>query len=399
MGRSVAIQRLSDSEGALAPRQAGLLEYQMVMQMKGRTVRYIAAAVVVIMLASALAGCRGTRGKYDKHSDSLFDVFNTLITVVAYTRSEQEFDAYFAKMRARFRELHQLYDIYNDYQGINNVKTINDNAGVQPVKVEKDVIDLLLFAKDWYRRTGGKPNVAMGAVLRIWHDYRERGQNDPDNAELPPMEDLREAERHTDIDKVIIDIENSTVYLADPDMSLDVGAVAKGYATEIVAREMAEAGLKSALISSGGNIRAVGKPLDGVRERWGVGIQNPDESIVPDEQNILDVAFINDSSVASSGDYMRYYVVNGRVLHHIIDPATLMPADYYRAVTVMTQDAGVADFMSTTLFLLPYEQSLALAESLDGVEAVWVMQDGEVKATDGMLAIMRSRGATGASAR
>lgn len=395
----MAIQRLSNSAPALAPKWAGLLKYQLVMQMKGRAVRHIAAVVAVILLASALVGCQGMSGKYSKHSDSLFDVFNTLITVVAYTRSEQEFDSCFATMRGRFRELHQLYDIYNDYQGINNVKTINDNAGVQPVKVDSEIIDLLLFAKDWYRRTGGKTNVAMGAVLKIWHDYREQGQSDPENAKLPPLEDLREAEKHTDIDKVIVDTENSTVYLADPEMSLDVGAVAKGYATEIVASEMAEAGLKSALISSGGNIRAIGKPLDGVRERWGVGIQNPDESIVPDERNVLDVIFINDSSVASSGDYMRYYVVNGRVLHHIIDPATLMPADYYRAVTVMTAHAGVADFLSTTLFLLPFEQSRALAESLDGVEAVWVMPDGEVKATDGMKAIMRSQGASGASAR
>ncbi len=395
----MAIQRLSNSAPALALRQAGLLEYQLVMQMKGRTVRHITAVVAAILLVSALAGCQRTSSRYSKYSDSLFDVFNTLITVVAYTQSEEEFNSHFAKIRARFEQLHRLYDIYNDYQGMKNVKTINDNAGVQPVKVDKAIIDLLLFSKDWYRCTGGKTNVAMGAVLRIWHDYREEGQNDPGSAKLPPMKDLLEAEKHTDIDKVIIDAENGTVYLADPEMSLDVGAVAKGYATEIVAREMAEAGLKSALISSGGNIRAIGKPLDGVRERWGVGIQNPDESIVPDEQNVLDVIFINDSSVASSGDYMRYYVVNGRVLHHIIDPATLMPADYYRAVTVMTGHAGVADFLSTTLFLLPYEQSRALAESLDGVEAVWVMPDGEVEATDGMKAIMRSQGASGASVR
>ena len=367
--------------------------------MKNRTVKRIAAALAAIVLLSALIGCKKTGTAYSKHSDSLFDVFNTLITVVAYTQGEEEFDSYFARIRARFRELHQLYDIYNDYQGMNNVKTINDNAGVQPVKVDKDIIDLLLFAKDWYRRTGGKTNVAMGAVLRIWHYYREEGQDDPENAKLPPMEDLREAAKHTDIDNVMIDVENSTVYLADPKMSLDVGAVAKGYATEIVAREMAEAGLKSALIGAGGNIRAIGKPLDGVRERWGVGIQNPDESVVPDEQSVLDVVFVNDSSVASSGDYMRYYVVNGRVLHHIVDPATLMPADYYRAVTVMTAHAGVADFLSTTLFLLPYEQSLALADSLDGVEAVWVMPNGEMRSTDGMKAIMRSQGASGASVR
>ena len=371
--------------------------------MREKTVRHATAIAValtgIVLLASALAGCQRASDRYSKYSDSLFDVFDTLITVTAYTRSEQEFDSYAAIVRSRFRELHRLYDIYHDYAGMNNVKTINDNAGVRPVEVNREIIDLLLFAKDWYKRTGGKTNIAMGAVLRIWHDYREEGQDDPENAELPPMEDLLEAAKHTDIDKVVIDAENSTVYLADPEMSLDIGAVAKGYATEIVAREIAEAGLKSGVIGSGGNIRTIGRPLDGVRERWGVGIQNPDESIVPDERNILDVIFINDSSVASSGNYMRYYVVDGRVLHHIIDPATLMPVDYYKAVTVMTDHAGAADFLSTTLFLLPYEQSRALAESLDEVEAIWVMPDGEVEATDGMKAIMRSHGASGASAR
>jgi len=99
--------------------------------------------------------------------------------------------------------------------------------------------------------------------------------------------------------------------------------------------------------------------------------------------------------VASSGDYQRYYVVDGMKYHHIIDPETLMPADYYRAVTVMAEDAGIADFMSTALFLLPYEDSLSLAKSVH-VEAIWVLPDGEVKATDGMKSIMLSNGATGA---
>ena len=164
-------------------------------------------------------------------------------------------------------------------------------------------------------------------------------------------------------------------------MSLDVGAVARAMRLRLWHAN----GGSWAQVSADklGQYPGNRETSDGVRERWGVGLQNPDESIVPDEQNVLDVVFINDSSVASSGDYMRYYVVNGRVLHHIIDPATLMPADYYRAVTVMTGHAGVADFLSTTLFLLPLEQSRALAESLDGVEAVWVMPDGELEATDG----------------
>jgi thiamine biosynthesis lipoprotein len=364
--------------------------------MRKTTVRFMTAFAALLLLAACLALYQARRTRYTKYSDSFFDTFDTLTIVVAYAKTEREFESYFGTIRARFRELHRLYDIYNDYEGINNIKTINDNAGVRPVKVDKEIIDLILFAKDWYNRTGGRVNIAMGAVLRIWHEYREQGRYDPREARIPPMEDLLEAHQHTDLDKVVVDIENSTVYLADSKMSLDVGAVAKGYATEVVVREIVAQGLKSGMISAGGNIRAVGKPLDGIRERWGVGLQDPNKSIVSDDGNPLDVVFINDASVVSSGDYQRYYVVDGKVLHHLIDPTTLMPADYYQSVTVVAEHSGVADFVSTALFLLPYEQSRALVDGLEGVEAMWVMPDGEVEATEGMRRIMKSHGASGA---
>lgn len=100
-------------------------------------------------------------------------------------------------------------------------------------------------------------NVAFGSVLSIWHDYRERGIDDPLSAKLPPMEKLREAAAHTDIDKVVIDEAASTVYLADPEMRLDVGAAAKGYAVERACRAAEEKGIESLLVSVGGNVRAI----------------------------------------------------------------------------------------------------------------------------------------------
>lgn len=360
--------------------------------------RLNAKIIIILLLALLLAGCRAEpENEYVKYSDSFFDTFDTLVNVVAYTKSEQEFDAYFRKIHARLRKLHKLYDIYNDYEGINNIKTINDNAGIKPVKVDRGIIDLILFAKEWHERTDGQINIAMGSVLRIWHDYREQGLYDPPNAKLPPMADLLDAAQHTDIDKVIVDEENGTVYLADERMSLDVGAVAKGYAAEAVAEEAMAEGLESGIINAGGNIRAIGKPLDGIRERWGIGIQNPDKSIISNsDDNLLDTIFVNNASVVSSGDYQRYYIVDDKVIHHLIDPKTLMPGDHYSAVTIVTEDSGLADLLSTAVFLMPYEQGRALVDSLDGVEAVWVMRDGKTEATGGMKKIMKSNGATGA---
>ena len=358
----------------------------------GKLKRTKIGLLLVSVLLFLLAGCRTPQSEYHKHSDSFFDTFDTMIQVVAYARSEQEFNAYFQKIHARFQRLHKLYDIYNSYPGLNNIKTINDNAGIRPVKVDKEIIDLLLFAKEWYARTGGKTNIALGPVLRIWHDYRTEGIDDPEHAKLPPLKKLREAAKHTDINKVIIDTKKSTVYLAEKGMSLDVGAVAKGFATEIVAREMKAEGMTSGVISAGGNVRTIGKPLDGLREYWSIGIHDPDKPIVSDEPGILAAVQVNDAAVVTSGDYQRYYIVDGKVIHHLIDPATLMPANYYRAVTVVAKDSSLADFLSTTAFLMPYKESRALIDSLDGVEALWVMPDGRVEATEGMKKIMKSYG-------
>ncbi len=352
----------------------------------------IALAVMAILVVT---GCNLTGGTgYRSYSDSFFDTFNTLVQFSAYTESEEEFRLYYDHVQSRMQELHRFYDIYNTYEGINNIKTINDQAGIAPVRVEQEIIDLILFAKEWSERTSGSTNIALGPVLKIWHRYREDGLFDPASATLPELKELREAARYTDLDQVLVDPEAGTVFLPDRRMSLDVGAVAKGYAVELVANEIRAMGLESAIISAGGNVSLIGKPLDGKRDLWGVGIQNPEQSIVGSSDNLLDVLYLADVAVVSSGDYQRFYVVEDQVIHHIIDPVTLMPATYYRAVTVVAQDSGVADFLSTELFLLPPEKSLPLADSLNGVEAIWVMPDGSLVVTEGMKNLLRSEGAT-----
>lgn len=367
-----------------------------VFAMKMRRIKIVCIAMMALIV---LAGCHANEKiVYHKYSEGFYDTFDTLSQIVGYTETEEEFREYTEAMHNRLQRLHKLFDIYNSYEGLHNIKTINDNAGVQPVQVDQEIIDLILFSKDWYQKTGGKTNIAMGAVLRIWHDYRDEGNYDPEHAELPPMEKLQEAAKHTDIDQVIVDTEKNTVYLSDEKMSLDVGAIAKGYAAEIIAQEAMEAGFTSGMISLGGNIRVLGKPLDGIRERWGVGIHDPEKFILSDEQNELEIIFLNHASVVSSGDYQRFYIVDGQIIHHLIDPETLLPGEYFRAVTVVVEDSGVADALSTGIFLIPYEQGRALVESIEGAEAIWVMKDGGTEMTDGMKKIMKSHGATGAKA-
>lgn len=364
------------------------------MKIKTAIYRKIAMLLILGIITISFIACK-LDNVYEKHSGNFFDTFDTIISVVGYTKSQEEFKTYMDIIEERFTQLHRLYDKYENYDGINNIKTINDNAGIKPVKVDNEIIDMILFSKEWYYKSGEKTNIALGPVIKIWSEYRDEGSNDPERAKLPPMELLKQANEYTDIKKVVVDEVNSTVYLEDKEMSLDVGAVAKGYATEIVAREIEEKGLDSAIISAGGNIRTIGKPMDDIRERWGIGIQNPDKALFSNVSNILDTVFLNDGSVVSSGDYQRFYEVDGKAYHHIIDPVTLMPGDYYSIVTLVTADSGLADFLSTAIFLMDIDSSKKLVESLEGVEALWVFKDGKIISTQGMKEIMLSEGASG----
>jgi len=241
--------------------------------------------------------------------------------------------------------------------------------------VDQRIIDLLLFSKNQYQQSEGKVNIAMGSVLEIWHEYREDGINNPETASLPPMEQLEAANMHTDIDKLIIDEASSTVYLSDANMRLDVGAIAKGYATEQVSQIAKNNGYKNFLLSVGGNVRSMGTKGP-KKELWSVGIQNPDKT---SEKKSLYTLSLTNLSLVSSGNYERYYTVNGKVYHHIIDPVTLMPAEYFTSVSIVCEDSGLADALSTTIYNMPLEEGKALIESLEDVEALWVLPNGEIK--------------------
>lgn len=349
----------------------------------------------VLLLATIISSSSCTKQpEYTRHSEVMTDYFNTLITLVAYTKTEDEFTSYARQAEVRFAQLHQLYDIYNNYEGVNNIKTVNDMAGIEPVVVPQDLLDLVRFAKEWTLSSHFKTNIALGPVLEIWHRYRTDGIADPENARLPSQEELVAAAAFTDASKIIIDELEETIFLSEMQMSLDVGAVAKGYATELVAQELENAGMESGAISAGGNVRTIGRPRDGKRDRWAIGILDPDSPFFADDRN-LDIVYINDASIVTSGDYQRYYYVQGARYHHLIDPETLMPAKYYRALTVVTPDSGRADLLSTELFLLPYEESRALAESLQDVQVLWIMPNGEIEVTEGMTRLLRSQGASG----
>ena len=332
---------------------------------------------LLLIFGLLLGGCASRPAIPKQYTATFLTLFDTVTTIVGPGETEEAFQVKAQQIHDDLLYYHQLFDIYQEYEGVNNLKTVNDQAGVAPVTVDRAIIELLQDCKNYYEITDGKVNVAMGSVLSLWHDARTEGLRDPRTAKLPDRDKLAVAAVHTDIDDVIIDAEASTVYLSDPALRLDVGAVAKGWATQRVA-EQAPSGL---LISVGGNVCATG-PKNG-ESPWVIGIQNPDG------EGNLHTLYLERGTVVTSGDYQRTYWVEGKQYHHIIDPDTQMPSDYWRSVSVICDDSGLADALSTALFLLPLGEGQALAAGC-GVEVLWVDADKQEYSTSGLEALIRT---------
>ncbi len=345
------------------------------------TLKKLMAALLVVLMLSSCAITEEPNEEtpeLNQYKKTYIEYFDTVSVIVGYDLSEKEFLDKCELISEKLEHYHKLYDIYNKYEGVNNIYTLNKEAATAPVKVDEDIIALFDFSREVYDLTGGKTNYAMGSVLRIWHDYREIGMNDPAAAEVPPMDKLTAASEHCNIDDIIIDRENSTVFFADPDLKIDVGAIGKGYATEMIAQMLEEMGVTSYTLNIGGNIRTIGPKGNG--EPWTAGIQNPD--LTSEQQFILRVKF-SDLSLVTSGSYQRYYVVDGVKYHHIIDPETLFPKDTFAGVSVFTPHSGIADAVSTACFNLSLEEGMALIESIEDTEAVWVEPDGTMHYSSG----------------
>ncbi len=331
--------------------------------------------IILILEILALSSC----AKKDKYTSSSFDYFDTVTTVVGYEKNKKDFDKVSDSIMAELEEYHKLFDIYNAYDGLNNLYTVNSlYDGVHAeTKVDRRIIDLLLYAKEMYYKTDGCVNIAMGGLLSVWHDYRTAGENDPASAELPPLDLLQKSAKASDIGDVIIDAEGSSVLLADPDMLLDVGAVAKGYAVEKIAERLEAEKIEGYVINVGGNVRTVGSKGDGLV--WQTGIENPSDEGEP----YLAILGLRGEALVTSGSYQRYYTVGGKDYHHIIDPETLMPSERYISVSVVSKNSAEADALSTALFCMDIEDGKRIISAFEGVSVMWLTADGGIHYSDG----------------
>lgn len=315
----------------------------------------------------------GQNAQIKRNDHTYYGYFDTVASIYDYSgRSDAEFRYVCETLMELTEKYHELFDIYNEYDGVTNIAYLNSMAGKGAVSVSEDIIKFLEYSKDMYEKTDGYVNIAMGAVLSMWHDSRSAGISNPASASLPNEQKLLEASEHCNIDDLVIDRENMTVELRDERMSLDVGAIAKGYTVERLAQWLLENEYFGFVIDIGGNLRVIGTKPDG--SGWKTGVKNPFTLV-----DYVHVFELSNESAVTSGGYERYFVVDGVRYHHIIDKDTLMPSVHFASVSVVCEDSGLADALSTALFCMDIDNGMRIASDLGVNNVIWVMQDGTVK--------------------
>ena len=247
---------------------------------------------------------------------------------------------------------------------------INNMAGLSAVSVPADIYPLFERAAFFAEKTDGAFNPVIGSVVKLWNIGFE-------NARKPEDQDIRNALFRTGYKD--LQLTADTVFLKKGGMKLDLGAIAKGFAADALARIVQQAGIAHALVDIGGTIATVGKRPDG--NLWNIGIRDPR---VRQGQPVI-AASIENRSISTSGSYERYFEQNGIRYHHILDPATGYPVrNNLIAVSVFSDSATDADALSTACFVLGYEKAVKLLPELSGAEALFIFDDNSVRATGGL---------------
>lgn len=309
--------------------------------------------IVLILCILLLCGC----SKEQVFSHTFFSM-DTMIQIKLYNISNKESKVVFDEIE----KLYQKYDtLVNDYNEDSEIAIIrNNNLEIATWKVSDEVYNLLKLGDMWYQKSNGLLNIQIGELTHLWHDFRETGimpnQQQIDNIQIKYNLQL---------------LDNNQIVNNNP--YLDLGAITKGYVTELASHLLEEKGITSYLINAGGNVK-VGKSNKGY---FSIGIASP----IEENKNIFIVKGEN-ISVVTSGGYERFIEYNGKNYHHIIDPQTKYPAEYVKSVTVIGKDSGECDALSTILFLMNVEDGQQFIKKYD-VDVIWFTLDNQIIKSEG----------------
>jgi thiamine biosynthesis lipoprotein len=272
-----------------------------------------------------------------------------------------------AAIDAVLAEMHRIDDLMSHYKPESELSQINAHAAEAPVKVDRELFDLLKLSLHFSELTNGAFDITYAGVGHLY-DYRKHIR--------PTEEEIRAALPTVNWRNLILDPDNLTVKFAMPGMRIDVGGIGKGYAVDRCIAILQSRGFTHAFVQAGGDSRIIG---DHDGRPWVVGIRHPD-----DPNKIVTKLPLVDTAMSTSGDYYRFFDDNGVRYHHIIDPHTGHPASKVRSATILGPTATETDGLSKTAFVIGAEKTLELINRMPNFDAIFVTPDGRVLYSKGL---------------
>lgn len=297
---------------------------------------------ILLILLLLLTGC----GKQE-YSKNLF-YMDTVINIKLYNVNEKKANEAFDYLDNLYQKYENLTDFYDSNSELSK---LNNDVNYE---ISSELLDLIKIGYEWDIKTNGLLNVNIGNLTKIWHDFRENPVS------LPNLDDVKIESLKIENDKILNDKVN-----------IDLGAIVKGYVTEKAGNYLESIGIEYYLINAGGNVKA-GKSNKGY---YNIGIASPISN------ETFEVVKDENISVVTSGGYERFYEYNGVMYHHIIDPNTLYPANSMKSVTVIGEDSGLCDILSTTLFLMNIDEGKEFIKDYD-VKVIWFTNDNQIIKSD-----------------
>ncbi len=318
---------------------------------------------LIILVAFLLFTCSCQREKEVKRKSL---IMNTTVEITALGENEELVDS---ALEHAFSEMRRIEAKYSLYQEDSVISRINHAAGVKPVKVDDETLEIITECLRISEFSEGAFDISFAALSGFWK-FKEPPERLPTSAEIKPF-----LER-VGYKKVKLDTSSHTVFLSVKGMRIDLGGVVKGYAVDRAVHVLRKAGVMDALVNAGGDMRVMGR----YRGRaWRIGIQDPRR-----RGSLLGKISVEDRAVATSGDYERFFMLAGKRYGHIIDPRTGFPASGCQGVTVVADTADFADALATAVFVLGAKKGLSLIESLPGVEALVIDSGGMTHLSSGL---------------
>jgi len=267
-------------------------------------------------------------------------------------------------------EMHRIDKLMSPYKRDSELALINTTASQRPLKISHEMFSLIQRSIQLSELSNGAFDITFAS---IGYQYDYRSGDKPSDQLIASLLD------RVDYRNILLDEKTHNISFSKPDVRIDLGGIAKGYAVDNGIRILQDCGIKQALISAGGDSRIIG---DRRGRPWMTGVRHPRDK---DKKESVLVIPLSDTAVSTSGDYERYFILDEVRYHHIISPKTGKSATGAQSVTVLGPDAVTTDGLSTTLFVLGVKQGLALAENLDGIDAVIIDSNGKIHYSSGLM--------------